>query len=548
MRPTEQQTAIVDYGVQGRDMKVEALAGSGKTSTMVMLGEALAPRRGLYLAFNKAIAQEAQRKFPSSVRACTVHSLAFRQVGKHYAHRIEGGDAGRLTPMRLVHHYHYSSLGGITPLTRAGLVKSAVSTYLNSDDLEVESKHLPWAELTRISFARQWSPADVDAVGEALISDARRLWSDMLSEHSGLPMSHDGYLRLFVDSSPDLGVDFITLDEAQDASDSMVRLLTGQSSQKVLVGDRSQQIYGWRGAVDVMQRLDMHTMYLSQSFRFDNRIAGAANEVLRHLQSPVLMRGTEADRSGLAGRALLYRTNAGVFGALMSRGIGRHRQKAYVEGGVGDLRKMLDAVEQLQRGQPTMQPDFIGFADWDEVQEAAESYGAPPELKLVVKVVEKYPMTKLRSVLQDADRVREGEADVVISTAHKAKGREWAEVGIGDDFQLPEKNPLTEESPMNPEESRLNYVALTRAQRQLYGAKEMVTSYLARNKVESQLSEINALPAAERVSRKLGLAPGVSSSPDRLEKFLAHLDDEEREAFGGTAKTMLRRTAPAPGL
>jgi hypothetical protein len=47
----------------GGAVKVKAYAGAGKTSTLRMAAE-LRPRRGLYLAFNKEIANEAARKFP----------------------------------------------------------------------------------------------------------------------------------------------------------------------------------------------------------------------------------------------------------------------------------------------------------------------------------------------------------------------------------------------------------------------------------------------------------------------------------------------------
>jgi hypothetical protein len=51
----------------------------------------------------------------------------------------------------------------------------------------------------------------------------------------------------------------------------------------------------------------------------------------------------------------------------------------------------------------------------------------------------------------------EAEADVVVSTAHKAKGREWPTVRLADDFP-------DEHDPGVPEQTRLAYVAVTRAQ------------------------------------------------------------------------------------
>jgi hypothetical protein len=40
--------------LQGKDLKIKAFAGSGKTSTLVAIAKEL-QGRGLYLAYNKAI-------------------------------------------------------------------------------------------------------------------------------------------------------------------------------------------------------------------------------------------------------------------------------------------------------------------------------------------------------------------------------------------------------------------------------------------------------------------------------------------------------------
>lgn len=461
MQYTDQQDRIIQRGVAGDSFKIQALAGTGKTSTLVAMAQAISGRRGRYLAFNKAIAREAQSKFGSNVKAGTMHALAFGKVGRLYAHRLEGGDAGKLSPIRLLHHYQYRKIGSLAPLTRAGMVKATLSKYLNDDAPVMGRQHLPLADLNVMAIRQQWNPADIAYVEETLLSDASLLWRDMLSEESGLPFMHDAYVRLYVDSEPQIGADFCLVDEAQDTSRLFLKFLRQQESQIIIVGDSNQQIYAWREAVDVLDQLDDYTTeFLSTSFRFGNHIAGAANEVLKDLESPILMRGTEADRSALSSRALLYRTNAGVFGALMKRGLGEQKKKVHVEGGVDDLRKMLDAVEQLQMGSSTMHPDFIGYQDWNHVQEAAEAYAAPAEIRLVVKVVDEFPMVKLREALDEAKKVSREQADIVASTAHKSKGLEFAEVGVGNDFNLPEKNPLIDASPINDEEKRLRFLGL----------------------------------------------------------------------------------------
>ncbi len=63
-------------------------------------------------------------------------------------------------------------------------------------------------------------------------------------------------------------------------------------------------------------------------------------------------------------------------------------------------------------------------------------------------------------VIDTMDRlVPEQAAQVVVSTAHKAKGREWPRVRIADDF----REPKGEDTPIPQAEAMLAYVAVTRA-------------------------------------------------------------------------------------
>ncbi|MFJ4153137.1 3'-5' exonuclease [Streptomyces galbus] len=68
------------------------------------------------------------------------------------------------------------------------------------------------------------------------------------------------------------------------------------------------------------------------------------------------------------------------------------------------------------------------------------------------------PQQIITAVQRMAD---EDQARVVVSTVHKAKGREWQRVRIGNGF-TPEASESTAR-PVHPAEARLIYVAVTRA-------------------------------------------------------------------------------------
>merc|ERR1711963_1224183 len=108
-------------------------------------------------------------------------------------------------------------------------------------------------------------------------------------------MPHDGYLKLFQLQNPNLQDaevkgrklihDVLMIDEGQDMNPAMLDIFSHQNITKIIVGDPSQQIYMFRGAVNALGSLDAnYTYHLTQSFRFGPNIAYAANTCLETLQ------------------------------------------------------------------------------------------------------------------------------------------------------------------------------------------------------------------------------------------------------------------------
>lgn len=61
-KTTAEQNAIIEW--KGNHLVVNAFAGTGKTSTLVNYAEANPESKMLYLAYNRAVRDEAERKFP----------------------------------------------------------------------------------------------------------------------------------------------------------------------------------------------------------------------------------------------------------------------------------------------------------------------------------------------------------------------------------------------------------------------------------------------------------------------------------------------------
>lgn len=90
MDPTTEQQRAIDLFHDGGSLAIEAGAGTGKSSTLVMIAESASDVRFQYTAFNRAIVQDIGGKLPSNASAKTAHSMAYKVVGKDFARRLKG--------------------------------------------------------------------------------------------------------------------------------------------------------------------------------------------------------------------------------------------------------------------------------------------------------------------------------------------------------------------------------------------------------------------------------------------------------------------------
>ncbi|SMG61597.1 hypothetical protein SAMN03159353_10501 [Cedecea sp. NFIX57] len=177
---TSEQLAII--GWQGERLVVKAFAGTGKKHTLVRYARANPESRMLYLAYNRAVRDEAEQKFPFSVECKTSHQLAWPGFGRSLASRLTA--SLRITDVaRLLNTRHW-------PLARTAL--DTLNHFLCSADPEPGLLHLP-AEEDRCGVA----PTNI-------LGAAQVLWQVLRSPRSDFPVTHDTYLKLYQLSAPDL--------------------------------------------------------------------------------------------------------------------------------------------------------------------------------------------------------------------------------------------------------------------------------------------------------------------------------------------------------
>ncbi|MBN9214114.1 MAG: ATP-dependent helicase [Microbacterium sp.] len=474
-KPTDEQQNAIDLFTGGRNTVIDALAGSGKTSTLQMIAHQAGRRRGLYAAFNKAIALDAGRKFQgTTVTAKTVHSLAFAQFGAPMRDRlgnkrpVQWSEKARILGINdryLLPPDHGSLTGAVSRQQLVGMATNTVKAYMQST-----AEHITGDLVELIpSLAGLKEKYEVQ-LRETVAAFAERYWDDLTRPDGQLRYDHGAYFKQFALSRPTLPYDFIMLDEAQDSDPLTVQIISEQTSaQVVTVGDAYQSIYGWRGATNAMDSFNGDHAALTLSFRFGDQIADYANRWLDLLGGHLRLRGMPGFKSSVwrtekrVPEAILTRTNAGAIWEIV-----RCQDESLSTGIAGEskakeIRDLARAAVDLQERGATDHPELSAFNTWPDAVEYAQS-DEGEDLRPLVDVIEKYTARKVVRAVEAC--VPTENAEVTVSTAHVSKGLEWIQVRIAEDFHPPRQKKGVVQ-PMPSEEARLAYVASTRAQRHL---------------------------------------------------------------------------------
>ena len=515
-QPTPEQQAIYDAALTGKHLVIEAGAGSGKTTTL--RGIATLPqmlKRGAYFAYNRAVANDAADSFPLHVRCKTGHGFCYGYVIQRSPWmvgrlrlpaqngRVRAGILGLRGPTHIA--------SGVAPLAPSQVARIALDTvrrFCFSGDDTLTKRHVPRQE----GILGLHHPA----VQAAILPVAVKAWEDILSPTGQLRWEHDFYVKMAQLAGVHFGAEYLFLDEAQDSNGVTVAIARTQAAggtQVITVGDRMQTLYAWRGAENGMDALDGGRLFLTKSFRFGHTIAAEANKWLDALEADLRIKGHDPVDSVLAhlepGQedAVLCRTNAEA----MRRVIAAHaagRTVALVDGrNPGQqMLKLAEACDQFQAEGWTWHPELQGFNSWGEVLRYVDEDGGT-ELATGVKLIEEYGTDQIIDAVKRL--TPEERASLVVSTAHRSKGREWDRVRIADDFREP-KPDETGAVELDRNEGMLAYVAVTRAKKVLDRGP---LSYI------DQLNPVGAARATNEARERVVLAavpdpePAVCGAP-----------------------------------
>ncbi|TRX62240.1 UvrD-helicase domain-containing protein [Carboxylicivirga sp. M1479] len=489
MQLTDEQQKIIEH--EG-DLKVNAVAGSGKTTTILQYALKRPKASILYLAFNKSVKMEADYQLSqlglSNVRVETAHSLAYKYIAPYQRYNLRFD----YKPHEVAQILNIKpKTNDLSHLKLASHIYRFARYFCNSRASKViEIDYLQTLNTQdSLAFASEYQ--------DQIIHYTRLFLAKM---HKGeIDIIHDFYLKQFQLSKPMLPYDYILFDEGQDASGAMLEAFVQQPAKKIIIGDQHQQIYGWRFATNALQQLDFPMMDLSKSFRFNQEVARLSKSILQLKReisqaSKVNIKGL-GQHQDIKSRVTLARSNS----KLVSRAIElliqqKELNTIYFEGNLSsytfseeggsiyDVLNLYNHKRHLIKDKllKTM-PSFDHLKDY--LEETSDT-----SLKALVDLVEKYHkdipffINKIKECA--VDEANKKDADMIFSTVHKAKGMEYDQVFIMDDF-ISEQQIIDSKDAIKAKEESANalseeinllYVAATRTRAKLHIPNRLLPS------------------------------------------------------------------------
>jgi F-box protein 18 (helicase) len=509
---TTQQQAIIETQT---DMRINAVGVSEKTTTLVEYARNRpAHQRGLYLAFNRTVRQEAQTLFTrQGVRNITIHtahSLAYSKIIKRPQEVLPGGQhtafamAEKLKQVAsVVRHLPPTRTKPPWPSIAAHCLRK-LALYCQDSALTLKeinyNEQLRFEEPNVQQFAHYFD--------QVIHAGACWVWDQM--EQRTCQVSHDYYLKKYQLTNPRLKVDYILFDEGQDANRVMLDIFTKQTqARRVIVGDTHQQIYGFRNAVNSLNQVDFPALSLTKSFRFPPSIAAIAERALAYKLainpyldytpfSPQLLEGVAAEKRLNTGigpegsAAIVGRTNLQLVSQAINRLCveesigslyfeGHFDTYTFMDSGVGLMDILL---LQQGLGSQAKNPLIRSVSSIEELSTFIQQTG-DGQMKTALELVQTY-RDELPYFIQQIRNAHlpvqhRQYADLLFSTVHRCKGLEYDYVELCDDFtdklklhdqievlkQMLDGTLKKDDKPIDPdsliEEINMLYVAITRS-------------------------------------------------------------------------------------
>lgn len=427
--PTEEQSTILSASTNSTsNLAINALAGTGKTTMLEMIERVKGmPAPKLYLCFNKKIADEAKDKMLSTTVVRTFNSLG---------HRIWADSQGKR--LELPKNKCGDILRGIineVPKREQGPIWDSFWNILNGVATAKSLGYVPEGKFDHAKrligqsdfhAALDEEPDDLtaDLIESVLTRSIQAAYKGTIDYNDQIYMS-----AIFGGTFPRFPL--VLVDEAQDLNPVNHALLDKLVKQRViLVGDRFQSIYGFRGAVQagmetLTQKFKCETLDLSISFRCPRTIVENARWRVPHFKwfkegghVEVL---NELEPDELPEEAvILCRNNAPLFStAIRLLSVGRSVTVAGSDIGP----KLIALMKKLGPEDMSKTMTLGAIRDW-EAEKVDKGSTSASDMAACMRVFVEHG-SDLAMAIRYAEHVLAQKGAIQLMTGHKAKGLEF---------------------------------------------------------------------------------------------------------------------------
>ncbi|RXK00315.1 DNA helicase [Arcobacter sp. CECT 8986] len=483
MNFTDEQLEIINS--KEHSFKINAVAGSGKTTTLLEYARQFPTLRILYLAYNKSLQTSLEQKLHklriSNMQVKTIHSLAYNKM-QAWNFRLTH-DLKMQTIASCVKEFERTRGYEPTPNYLA-LIKDIVNFYCNSSIINIDSKLL--------QSYKKYSNLDAKILKllklreDNILNHTKHILTSM--KNNKIESTHDFYLKFFYLNkriSSNLGYDLILVDEAQDISDVMIAIVENQNCKRVYVGDSFQQIYSFRFAINALDKIKLPIYNLSKSFRFSNQLAKTIetnlNEIYEKNELKKLKIFGLEDKVSKVGKnvvdydkqfCVISRTSFALIKEVIKFLKQKKEYKIYFEGGYNSYSFMNQTVysifylKQKKYDKVTVE-EIKEFVSIEELEEYAKDTKNQEYLN-IIKFINTYNdnIFEINKQIKENLTLDKNSADIIFTTAHKSKGMQYSQVVMCDDDFISNKEILNKKNKFNNlkvnEELNIYYVAATR--------------------------------------------------------------------------------------
>lgn len=470
LAPTAEQQAIIEAARTTKDnLLINALAGAAKTSTLVMIANALPTEPMLSLAFNKRIAVEMTSRLPGHVMCKTLNAIGH-------------GVWAQASSKRLILNARksYEILKGLIDGLRRTEKGEAYETFSDTLKLIGAAKlagYVPEkspAGRRLISCNEFWADVDEDLAESRTLVDSALMESITQAYRGIIDFDDQIYMpTLFGGTFPRFPL--VLVDEAQDLSSINHAMLDKLVVQRLIaVGDPFQSIYAFRGAMStsmatLRERFSMREMNLSISFRCPRAIVERARFRAPHMQWP---EWAEEGRVNAPvewtstiipdGAAVICRNNAPLFRLAFTL-IRAGRGVTVVGSDIGPA--LVKALKKLGPEDMTYEQSSKAIDAWEaERLRKAKAKAATKDKAECLRVFLNVGGS-LAGAIAYAESIFKSAGPIQLLSGHKSKGLEYDYVFHLDPSRIP--SPYAETDDEIEQELNIRYVIETRAKKSL---------------------------------------------------------------------------------